>query len=419
MRNFVKTPPKGWNSWDVYGASVNEEEVRKNAEVMAEKLKRYGWEYVVVDIQWYEPSADSADYHKFAALNMDEYSRLMPSENRFPSSKNGAGFRPLADYIHGLGLKFGIHILRGIPRQAVYQKTKIKGTNMTADQIALNSICPWNSDMYGVDVSILEGQLYYDSLLELYADWGVDFIKVDDIAYSTIYREAHFAEIAAIRSAIDKTGREIVLSLSPGPARLQDGSFLQKNANMWRLTDDFWDEWDMLYEMFERCSCWSPFIRKGNWPDCDMLPLGHIGIRSGERGQGDRTTRFTRAEQRTMVTLWSLFQSPLMFGGELTDLDEWTTGLLTNEEMNRMHSTLTGQRQEFRDEEWIVWTAENDDSRYTAFFNVSDKTMKIPEDLKQKEPVDDAVELWSGRTGRELEGSEVDSHGCLIFRQSR
>ncbi|HIT05960.1 MAG TPA: glycoside hydrolase family 27 protein [Candidatus Scybalocola faecipullorum] len=419
MRNFAKTPPKGWNSWDAYGASVNEEEIRKNADVMAGKLKKYGWEYVVVDIQWYEPSADSAAYHKFAALNMDEYSRLIPAENRFPSSKDGKGFKPLADYIHGLGLKFGIHIMRGIPRQAVYQKTKIKGTSLTADQIAQNSICSWNSDMYGVDMSIPEGQLYYDSLLELYAEWGVDFIKVDDIAYSTIYREAHFAEIAAIRRAIDKTDREIVLSLSPGPARLQDGSFLQKNANMWRLTDDFWDEWNQLYDMFERCNWWSPFIRKGNWPDCDMLPLGHIGIRSGERGQGDRMTRFTKAEQRTMVTLWSVFQSPLMFGGELTDLDEWTLSLITNEEINRMHSTLTEQQQEFRDKEWIVWTAENDESRYTAIFNVSDKNQKIPEKIGQKQIAENAVELWSDRKLAELAGSKIDAHDCVIFRQPK
>ena len=284
MLEFAKTPPKGWNSWVVYGASVTEEEVKRNADIMAEKLKKYGWNYVVVDIQWYEPGAESAAYRKFADLKIDEYSRVLPAENRFPSSADGVGFAPLAEYVHQLGLKFGIHILRGIPRQAVHGRMHIKGTDKTADQIAINSICPWNSDMYGVDMSIPEGQLYYDSLMELYASWGVDFIKVDDIAYSTIYRDSHRKEIEGIRKAIDKTGRDIVLSLSPGPARLRDGSFLQKTANMWRLTDDFWDEWELLYDMFDRCNYWSPFIRKGNWPDCDMLPLGHIGIRSGERG---------------------------------------------------------------------------------------------------------------------------------------
>ena len=144
MLEFAKTPPKGWNSWDVYGASVTEEEVKRNADIMAEKLKKYGWNYVVVDIQWYEPGAESAAYRKFADLKIDEYSRVLPAENRFPSSADGVGFAPLAEYVHQLGLKFGIHILRGIPRQAVHGRMHIKGTDKTADQIAINSICPWS-----------------------------------------------------------------------------------------------------------------------------------------------------------------------------------------------------------------------------------------------------------------------------------
>ena len=184
---FAKTPPRGWNSWDCFGASVTEGEVKANAEFVAKHLKQYGWNYIVVDIQWSEPTADSSAYHKFASLCMDEYSRLIPAENRFPSSAGGRGFGPLADYIHSLGLKFGIHVMRGIPRQAVHSKSAIKGTTMTADQLAVNNICPWNTDMYGVDIGLPEAQLYYDSLLELYASWGVDFLKVDDTANSTLF----------------------------------------------------------------------------------------------------------------------------------------------------------------------------------------------------------------------------------------
>ncbi len=180
--------------------------------------------------------------------------------------------------------------------------------------------------MYGVNVDIPEGQLYYDSLLELYAEWGVDFIKVDDIANSYLYGGAHRKEIVAIRKAIDKISRPIVLSLSPGPAQLEDGSFLQEHANMWRLTDDFWDHWPALYHMFDRTERWAPFVRQGNWPDCDMLPLGHIGIRAVDGGGGDNWTgqRFTKAEQYLLMTLWTIFQSPLMYGGTLPDIDEFT-----------------------------------------------------------------------------------------------
>ena len=144
----------GWNSWDCYGPAVTEETVRRNAAFMAKHLKQYGWEYIVVDIQWYEPAAVSHHYNPFADLCMDEYSRLIPAENRFPSAAGGRGFAPLAEYVHSLGLKFGIHIMRGIPRQAVHRNTKIKGSARTAREIAKrNSICQWNTDMYGVDAS--------------------------------------------------------------------------------------------------------------------------------------------------------------------------------------------------------------------------------------------------------------------------
>lgn len=419
MKNVALTPPKGWNSWDAYGASVTEAEVRQNAEVLSQKLKRFGWNYVVVDIQWYEPTADSSEYHNFAPLTLDKYSRVIPAENRFPSSKNGNGFKKLSDYIHNLGLKFGIHILRGIPREAVHKRMAIKGTNKTADQIATNTICPWNSDMYGVNMSLPEGQLYYDSLIDLYASWGVDFLKVDDISNSTLYPKAHLAEIAGIRNSLNKVNRDIILSLSPGPAHLQDGSFLREHANMWRLTDDFWDDWNLLYGMFEKCNEWSPFVDKarGNWPDCDMLPLGHIGIRSKERGLSDRNTRFTKAEQKTMMTLWYIFQSPLFFGGELTDLDSETLNLLINNELNKMHASLISQKQEYRDDCWIVWSAKSNDNHYAALFNVSDKSLRIPSSILSKYfSNENSIELWNDKLFAETDKT-LNAHDCLIIKE--
>jgi len=308
FRKFAPVPPKGWNSWDGYGASVREDEVKRNAAYMSQHLKTFGWQYITVDIQWYEPTADSSKYHNFAPLVMDGYSRLMPDPQRFPSAAGGQGFKPLADYVHGLGLKFGIHIMRGIPRQAIHQATPLKGTTQTARDIALNNICPWNADMYGVNVALPAGQAYYNSLMDLYASWGVDFIKCDDIANSVIYQGTHKAEVTALRKAIDQSGREMVLSLSPGPAPVVNGACFQRTANMWRITDDFWDDWSLLRNMFDRAEEWSAMSKPGTWPDCDMLPLGHIGIRSVDGPGGDRQTRFTHAEQRTMMTLWGLMQ---------------------------------------------------------------------------------------------------------------
>lgn len=414
--DYAKTPPMGWNSWDCYGASVTEAEVIAHADFMAEHLRPYGWEYVVVDIQWSEPEAKSTRYNNFYPLAMDAFSRLVPAESRFPSAGKDVGFKNLGDYIHQKGLKFGMHIMRGIPRQAVHQNTAIKGTTKRARDIALNSICPWNADMYGVDVSIPEGQLYYDSLLELYASWGVDFIKVDDIADLTLYGDAHKAEIHAIRKAIDKTGRDIVLSLSPGPAALKNGTFFQNHANMWRLTDDFWDHWDALYTMFDRASEWAPFIRPGNWPDCDMLPLGHIGVRAVDGGGGDNWTRFTKDEQYLLMTLWTICQSPLMFGGTLPDIDNFTLGLLTNPAVLDIYHTLEEQREIYRDDTWIIWQGASTSATYYAIFNVGASHHVLPESLAQQFYLNKGFDCWQQKECL-LSNTPIASHGALLLKQ--
>jgi alpha-galactosidase len=421
-RQFAQTPPMGWNSWDCYGAAVTEEEIRGNAEYMAKHLKDYGWDTVVVDIQWYEPGAISSAYRPFVPLMMDEYTRLMPAENRFPSAAGGQGFKPLADYIHSLGLKFGIHLMRGIPRQAVHADLPIKNSPWTARSIAHpNSICPWNTDMYGVDATKEGSEAYYDSLFELYAAWGVDFVKVDDIAASKLY-DTHRPEIELIRKAIDRCGRPMVLSLSPGPAPLEYADFFAEHANMWRMTDDFWDQWEALLNMFDRCERWQGRSGNGGWPDCDMLPLGHIGIRSVESGASDRWTRFTREEQVTMMTLWSIFRSPLFFGGELRDNDDWTLSLLTNRDVLAMHRTSLNARLVLREGHRIIWCADGlDGSRYVALFNTGDIALTIELALSSIGICGSAtaLELWTGdRLGplRERLTTEVAPHGAALFR---
>lgn len=417
------TPPLGWNSWDCYGAAVTEDEIRGNAEYMAKHLKTFGWNYITVDIQWYEPYASSSQYRPFVSLVMDDYSRLMPAENRFPSAAGGQGFKPLADYVHSLGLQFGIHIMRGIPRQAVHAATPILGTAATARDIAhTNSICPWNTDMYGVDASKEGAQAYYDSLFELYAEWGVDLVKVDDIAASKLY-DTHQPEIALISKAIERCGRPMVLSLSPGPAPVEYSAFFAEHANMWRVTDDFWDQWPLLLDMFDRCQAWQGAPQAGCWPDCDMLPLGHIGIRSVDGGGSDRWTRFTRDEQLTMMSLWSIFRSPLIFGGELRDCDDWTLSLLTNREVLRMHRESRGAKEALRKGDLIVWTAEDaEGSRYAAVFNIGESPLPLDLALEQiglTGGTAAGIDLWSGAPAELTAGALraiVPLHGVRLYR---
>lgn len=380
---FAKTPPMGWNSYDYYDTTVNEAQVRANAEYMAKYLKPYGYEYIVIDIQWSDPMAGSDrenyQYINFSHFTIDEYSRQLPAENRFPSSKNGAGFGPLADYIHSLGLKLGIHIMRGIPRYAAHMHLKIKGTNVTADKIANPySISKWNPDMYGVDYKKPGSQEYYDSIFELYAKWGIDFVKVDDICNTNFYPDNPYSaekEIEMINKAIEKCGRNIVLSLSPGPALIEKAWHLERYANMWRITDDFWDDWKLLKNMFERCEVWQKHVSMGCYPDCDMLPVGFIGKGFGH----ERYTNFTFDEQITMMTLWSIFRSPLMIGAELTKLDDKTLTLLTNKEVIHLIMDSKDAVQIRRDDYHAIWLSKdnNDGSSYIAFFNLSDETQTL------------------------------------------
>jgi alpha-galactosidase len=426
---FAKTPPMGWNSWDCYGASVNEEQLRGNADYMAKNMKECGWEYIVCDIQWYEPKAKSTSYNHFYPLEMDEYSRLIPTVNRFPSSKDGEGFKPIADYVHSLGLKFGIHIMRGIPRQAVHAATPIKGSTATARDIAQSfSICAWNTDMYGVNPDAEGAQEYYNSLFELYAEWGVDFVKVDDISnteYKPLNPYSAKREIELIRKAIDNCGREMVLSLSPGPAVLEEAEHLSKYANMWRMTGDFWDNWKQLYDMFERCNAWSPFVKEGCWPDCDMLPIGHIGINTPGHNQRSRFTNFTKDEQITMMTLWCIFRSPLMVGAELRDNDEWTLSLLTNPELLRLLKHSYGAKQIMRTEDTVVWASNDEDgSKYVAFFNTAFCPTE-PEVTFMNLGIHGAYkvrDLWAhediGILTRRI-GAKVNIHGARIFKLTK
>ena len=414
----------GWNSWDCYGASVREDEVRANAEYMAAHLREFGWDYIVVDIQWYEPGANSSLYRKYVPLEMDAWSRLVPAVNRFPSSAGGKGFKPLADFVHGLQLKFGIHIMRGIPRQAAHAGSPVLGTSATAREIAHpNSICPWNTDMYGVDPGAPGAQAYYNSLFALYAEWGVDYVKVDDSAASRLYG-AHPAEIAMIRSAIDTSGRPIVLSLSPGPAPLELAPDFSSNANLWRVTDDFWDRWDLLMDMFDRCEKWYMHCGAGHWPDCDMLPLGRIGIRSVDGGGADRRTRFTRDEQVTMMTLWCIFRSPLMVGGELRDNDPWTLSLLTNPEVLEVNRDSSGNRPASREGGRIVWTARSKTGAvYVALFNVGDESSTVSArwaDLGINGPRT-VRDLWKREDAGRAEGTverSVPPHGAALLKLS-
>ena len=371
---LAATPPMGWNSWDSFGESVSEANVRANAKWMAEHLKNSGWQYVVVDMGWYVTNHSAGSNADNAQFSLDAYGRFTPAVNSIPSAANDAGFKPLGDYIHSLGLKFGIHILRGIPKEAVKKNLPIAGTSFhAADAANISDTCPWNPFNYGLDASKPAAQAYYDSIAKQYAGWGVDFLKVDCIADHPYKGD----EIRMLSDALRKSGRPIVLSLSPGPASLDKAEELSKYAQMWRISDDVWDLWHSdkqfpsgIENQFARATKWAPVSGPGHWPDADMLPLGRLEPVAG--WENPRATRLTHDEQRTQLTLWSIFRSPLMMGGNLTLCDEWTTALLTNDEMLGVDQHSTGNHPVLSTDKAALWVARptSGDGYYVAVFNL-------------------------------------------------
>jgi alpha-galactosidase len=421
---LAATPPMGWNSWDSYGLTITETQFRANVDAMVKRLKPAGYEYAVVDEGWYLSNPQKAKGEEFV-YRMNANGQYEPAVERFESAVGDAGFKPVADYVHAQGLKFGIHIIRGVPKQAVTANVPVAGSAFHAADLADTSdMCPWNPDNYGVKDNAA-GQAWYDALMKQYARWGVDYIKVDCIAAHPYKGD----EIRMIHRAIGKTGRAIVLSLSPGPAPLDKAAEVAENAQVWRISDDVWDFWEKadktkhfpqsVKEQFAVIASWAPHVKAGNWPDADMLPLGTLGPVPGY--DGPRQTRLTQDEQRTLVTLWSIARSPLFVGANLTELDEWTTALLTNPTVVAMDQRGHEQRLAGEMESLVAWASKGDGGKeYLAVFNQGDSATRVAVPLSRygfKGAKYEARNVWEGKDlGKVSEAAgEIAAHGVLLL----
>ncbi|WNJ19144.1 glycoside hydrolase family 27 protein [Pontibacter sp. G13] len=436
---FAPTPPMGWNSFDAYDCRINEDEFKAHVDFMAENLSEFGWEYAVMDYIWWHPEpgnwetprrhghpniryqADGSALHP-EYITIDEHGRLQPSVERFPSSANGKGFKPLADYVHSKGLKFGLHIMRGVHRVANQNSLNILHTELNASQIAEPwDTCMWCNHMYGVDPTKPGAQAYYDALFEMYAEWGVDYIKADDM----IFPKYHKGELEMIRKAIDRCGRPMVLSLSPGEAPLSQANHLSQHANMWRISADFWDDWDKLQHNFDLLNAWSPHIQPGRWPDADMLPIGHISMDNRPHGP-DRMSNFTWPEHYTLMTLWCMARSPLMMGGDLLSTPDSVIQLLQNPEVLAVNQHSVDNRQVFKRDTEAGWFAR--DSRtgdpYIALFNLSDEERTVSfelewEYLRESYQVRDLWKQQDLGISKESISMTLPPHGAGIYRLTK
>ena len=435
---LAPTPPMGWNSWDSYGLTINETDFKANATVLA-GMKQLGWQYAVIDEGWYleNPFGKTTEEQKFV---LDANGRLIPALNRFPDAVKGAGLKPLADWVHAQGLKFGIHLIRGIPRQSVKENRPIAGSSFKASDAAdTGDVCPWNEDNYGIKDNAA-GQAWYDSMIGLYATWGIDYLKVDCIS-DRPYKISEIRQVAAaIKKATAKTGRPIVLSLSPGPTALEHAEEVAKYAQMWRISDDHWDVWSHVakpgesefpmgtLQAFSRLVPWRGYVRPGSWPDEDMLPLGSL---TPHPGWGEpRESRLTHDEARTEFTLWAITRSPLILGGNLTKLDDFTRSLITNKEVLAMNQTATSTHPiitlppELR--KVRIWVAEREHSGeassfYVAIFNLDDQPIHLQNKLVDLSPTLADANLRDVWEDKDLPASAslditLPAHACVLYK---
>ena len=411
---LAPTPPMGWNSWNSFATTITEAQALETAAIQARELLPFGYDVFTIDIQWYEPEASSYTYNAKPVPTLDGHGRLLPAPNRFPSATDGKGFGPIAAKVHALGMRFGVHLMRGIPRLAVERNLPVLGASGigAADIADTSSICPWNPDMFGVDMRKPGAQVYYDSVFALFAAWGVDFVKLDDM--SRPY-DAHAPEIEAAARAIRASGRPILLSLSPGETPIPRAAHVARHAQMWRISDDFWDDWKLLEAQFTRLENWSPHARPGAWPDADMLPLGRLAL-------GQRDTKFTPDEQRTLMTLWSIARSPLIMGGDLRHLDAPTRALLTNREVIAVNQASSDNHPWFVADDRRVWTARSPfGQHYVALFNTGEKAGEAAFDLRQLGYSGNVRvrNLWEGKdegTSPPRLARTLPPHGAALYR---
>ncbi len=385
---LAQTPPMGWNSFDSYGVYLHEQAALANLEAMAEKLLPYGYEYFVIDNGWFgeyilqEDTIFPAEKHAHD-IRINEYGHFLPSEVYFPN-----GLKALSERCHALGLKFGVHLMRGIPRKAYEMDLPIKGTRYTARDIANTNPdenCNWCHYCYAVDMSKPGAQEWYDSLIEHIAGMGVDMIKYDDIV-------AHPDEVEAVAKAIAKTGRPILLSLSPGNTIDPDAIDYFRMSNMVRVTPDVWDEQKYIDLCFQAWRKWQGKEQPGFWIDMDMIPFGQLQLMSPPSSDGEKTVmdkgdialagkgvrricQLNSDQMETFITMRAMAASPLMMGGDLPSLDSYSLNLITDVDMLACNQNGVMGSLIYEHNEVEVWKTEKGGSSqvaWVAIFNRSE-----------------------------------------------
>ncbi|KAJ4838673.1 hypothetical protein Tsubulata_048093 [Turnera subulata] len=385
-------------------------------------------QYVVVDYLWYRRKVPGANATAHGFDVIDEWGRVIPDPVRWPSSKGGVGFTEVANKVHSMGLKFGIHVMRGISWQAYDANTPILdtktggrftagGKEWHAQDIGIKErSCGWMQQGFmSVNANLEAGRAFLRSLYEQYAQWGVDFIKNDCVFGDDLDKD----QITFVSEVLQSLQRPILYSLSPGtsatPAMAKDVARL---TNMYRVTGDDWDTWGDVAAHFDVARDFAAAnmigaqgLRGKSWPDLDMLPLGWLTDPASNEGP-HRPSKLTLDEQKTQM--WELNND-----GALVSNYSGLCAVVNRAEANFVPNGLRAWRATGRNGE-----------TYIAFFNLNSAQTTISAnvaDMVKTLPVSSGMhlstsckyrEVWSGREGfsnETIPSMTVPVHGCALF----
>ncbi len=411
-------PILGWSSWSFLRKEPTADKIKAQARAMRDSgLQKLGYTYVNVDDFWYQCPGPEGP-------NVDSHGRWVTDPSRFPPERDGNGIKVVADYVHGMGMKFGIYVTPGISSQAVRKKSSIEGTQYTAAQIAHSSLKESNYNCKGmvrIDYGKPGAQEFIDSWVRMLSGWGVDYIKIDGM------RNSNAPDIEAWAKAIRKSGRPIVLDVTQGSFTAALAPTLMKYADQWEFAPDIecyrcekggssypLTSWKDVSNRFDYVAEWQPYAGSGRFNDYDSIEIGN-----------GRNNGITPVERQTQLSLWALAAAPFILGVDLTNLDrEDLQRYLQNTAILAVdQDSIAAKRVANKGRGQVFAKVEGNGDAIVGFFNTGEQKKKVAVEasavgLAERDSGYSAANLWTGetqKTGTTIE-AVVPPHGAVVYR---
>ncbi len=411
-----RTPVLGWSSWSFLREHPTAALVKAQALALQNSgLQKIGYQYVNLDDFWYQcPGAQGP--------NVDAYGRWVTDPSKFPAEGDTDGIKVMADYIHSLGMKFGIYVTPGISRQAVSRNTPIQGTSYTAAQIADVSVKENNYNCKGmvrINYDKPGSQEYTNSWVNMLAAWGVDYIKIDGM------KDSNAADVKAWSDAIRQSGRPMILDVTQGELTTAIAPTVMKYANQWEFAPDVecyhcekhhssypLTSWADIAKRFNYVAEWQPYADPGAFNDYDSIEVGN--------GSNDG---LTPVERQTQISLWALGAAPFILGVDLTHLDPADLQDLENFAVLAVdQDAIAAKRVLNSGNQQVFAKKEPNGDTIVGLFNTGKKAeeVSVPAStagLPANQSGYSLDDLWAGETKKSSSISAVvPSHGVVLYR---